>query len=158
MSRRPITKEGYEKLREELKHLKRYERPKIIREIEEARGHGDLSENAEYEAAKERQGYLEGKINDCEHRLSLAEIIDISTLPRDRVVFGARVQLLNLDTDEEEEYQLVGPDESNVEQKKISVYSPLGSALLGKEVDDTAIVKAPRGDIEYEILDISFDC
>ena len=157
MSRRPITRAGYESLRKELKHLKKSERPKVIQEIAEARDHGDLSENAEYDAAKERQGYVEGKIKDLEHRLSLAEIIDPSTLRRDRVVFGARVRLLNLDTDDEENYQLVGPDESDVEQKKISVYSPLGSALLGKEVDDTATVHAPRGVIEYEILDISFD-
>ncbi|MCD6353416.1 MAG: transcription elongation factor GreA [Proteobacteria bacterium] len=157
MSRRPITRAGYESLSKELKHLKKSERPKVIQEIAEARDHGDLSENAEYDAAKERQGYVEGKIKDLEYRLSLAEIIDPSTLPHDRGVFGAKVRLLNLDTDEEEEYQLVGPDESDVKQKKISVFSPLGNTLLGKEVDDTAIVKAPRGDIEYEILDISFD-
>ncbi|MBW1678815.1 MAG: transcription elongation factor GreA [Deltaproteobacteria bacterium] len=157
MSRRPISRAGYEALMKELKYLKKSERPKVIQEIEEARAHGDLSENAEYDAAKERQGFVEGKIRDLENRLSLAEIIDPSTLPRDRVVFGAKVRLLNLDTDEEETYQLVGPDESDVAQKKISVYSPLGNALLGKEADDTATVDAPRGIIEYEILDILFD-
>jgi len=157
MSRRPITREGYELLMQELKRLKVHERPKIIKEIAAAREHGDLSENAEYDAAKERQGYLEGKIQDLENRLSMAEIIDISTLPKDKIVFGAKVRLLNVDTDEEEVYQLVGPDESNVEKNKISVFSPLGNALLGKEVDDTAVVKAPRGLIEYEILDILFD-
>lgn len=157
MSRRPITMGGYKSLMQELKFLKEAERPKITREIEAARAHGDLSENAEYHAAKEKQGYIEAKIKDLESRLSMAEIIDPSTLPRDRVVFGAKVHLLNLDTDEEENYQLVGPDESDLEQKKISVFSPLGDALLGKKVDDVATVHAPRGIIEYEILDILFD-
>ncbi len=157
MSRRPISRKGYEALMEELKNLKVRERPKIIQELAAARAHGDLSENAEYDAAKEKQALIEGKIQDLEHRLSMAEIIDISTLRRDKVVFGAKVRLLNIDTDEEEVYQLVGPDESNLEEKKISVFSPIGKALLGKEVDDTATVNAPRGLIEYEILDISFD-
>ncbi|MBN2466920.1 MAG: transcription elongation factor GreA [Deltaproteobacteria bacterium] len=157
MSRRPITKAGYQNLMKELHRLKTSERLEIIREIEAARAHGDLSENAEYEAAKEKQGYIEGKIADLENRLSFAEIIDLARLPRDRVVFGAWVRLLNVETDEEEIYQLVGPDESDVEQRKISVFSPLGKAVLGKEVDDTATVHAPRGIIEYEILDISFD-
>ena len=157
MSRRPISREGYEALMQELKRLKIKERPKIIREIAAAREHGDLSENAEYDAAKDKQGLLEGKIKDLENRLSLAEIIDVSTLPRNKVVFGARVRILNVETEEEEVYQLVGPDESNVEENKLSVFSPLGNALLGKEVDDTAMVKAPRGIIEYEIMDIFFD-
>ncbi|MCX8012131.1 MAG: transcription elongation factor GreA [Desulfobacterota bacterium] len=157
MSRRPITREGYNALMRELKFLKEKERPKIIKEIAEARGHGDISENAEYEAAKDKQGILEAKIKDLEYRLSLAEIIDLSTLPRDRVVFGAKVRLLNLETDEEEIYQLVGPDESDIGQKKISVYSPLGQALLGKEAEDTVIVNAPKGQIEYEILEIIFE-
>ena len=157
MSRRPITRTGYATLMKELKHLKVHERPRIIREIEVARGHGDLSENAEYDAAKEKQGYIEGKIRDLEQRLSLADIIDPCTLPRDRVVFGVTVRLLNLDTDEEEIYHLVGPDESDVAQKKISVFSPIGDALLGKRVEEIATVHAPRGIIEYEILDILFD-
>lgn len=157
MSRRPISREGYEALMQELKRLKVKERPKIIKEIAAAREHGDLSENAEYDAAKDKQGLLEGKIKDLENRLALAEIIDVSTLPRDKVVFGAKVKILNVDTDEEIEYQLVGPDESNVEENKLSVFSPLGNALLGKEVDDTAMVKAPGGTIEYEIVEISFD-
>lgn len=157
MSRRPITREGYEALMQELKHLKVCERPKIIQELAAARAHGDLSENAEYDAAKEKQAYIEGKITNLEHRLSLAEIIDMTTLPRNKVVFGAKVRLFNVETEQEEVYQLVGPDESNVKQLKISVFSPLGSALLGKQVDDTATVHAPRGIIEYEILDICFD-
>jgi transcription elongation factor GreA len=157
MSRRPISREGYETLMQELKHLKIRERPKIIQEIAAAREHGDLSENAEYDAAKEKQALLERKIQDLENRLSMAEIIDISSLPRDKVVFGAKVRLLNLETDEETVYQMVGPDESNVDENKISVFSPLGNALLGKQIDDSAIVNAPRGAIEYEIVDIFFD-
>ena len=157
MTRRPITREGYNMLMKELKFLKEKERPKIIKEIGEARSHGDISENAEYEAAKDKQGILEARIKDLEYRLSMAEIIDPSTLSHDRIAFGATVRLLNVETDEEEAYQLVGPDESDVAQKKISVYSPLGHALLGKQVDDSVMVKAPKGVIEYEVLEISFD-
>ena len=157
MTRRPITKEGYNALMKELKFFKEKERPKIIKEIGEARGHGDISENAEYEAAKDKQGILEARIKDLEYRLSMAEIIDPSTLSHDRIAFGAKVRLLNVETDEEETYQLVGPDESDVAQKKISVYSPLGHALLGKQVDDSVMVEAPKGVIEYEVLEIFFD-
>jgi len=157
MTRRPITKEGYSLLMKELKFLKEKERPRIIKEISEARGHGDISENAEYEAAKDKQGILEARIKDLEYRLSMAEIIDPSTLSHDRIAFGAKVRLLKVETDEEETYQLVGPDESDVAQKKISVHSPLGHALLGKQVDDSVTVNAPKGTVEYEILAISFD-
>lgn len=157
MSRRPITRAGYESLMKELRRLKEQERPLIIREIEAARGHGDLSENAEYSAAKEKQGYIEAKISDLENRLSMAEIIDPATLPRDKVVFGSNVRVVNLETDEEQTFQLVGPDESDVDEKKISVFSPLGNALLGKSADDVVEVNAPRGIIEYEILDITFE-
>ena len=134
MTRRPISREGYESLMQELKRLKVKERPKIIKEIAAAREHGDLSENAEYDAAKDKQGLLEGRIKDLENRLSLAEIIDVSTLPRDKVVFGANVRILNVETDEEQVFQLVGPDESNVEENKLSVFSPLGNALLGRKL------------------------
>jgi len=157
MTRRPITKEGYNALMKELKFLKEKERPKIIKEIGEARSHGDISENAEYEAAKDKQGILEAKIKDLEYRLSMAEIIDPATLSHDRIAFGATVRLLNVETDVEETYQLVGPDESDVSQKRISVHSPLGNALLGKQVDDSVMVKAPKGVIEYEVLEIFFD-
>jgi len=156
MSRRPITRAGYESLMKELKRLKEQERPLITREIEAARGHGDLSENAEYTAAKEKQGYIEAKISDLESRLSMAEIIDPATLPRDKVVFGASVRVVNLETDEEKTFQLVGPDESDIDENKISVFSPLGNALLGKSADDVVEVNAPRGIIEYEILEITF--
>jgi len=141
----------------ELKRLKEQERPSIIREIEAALGHGDLSENAEYTAAKERQGYIEAKISDLEGRLSMAEIIDPATLPRDKVVFGSSVRVVNLETDEEKTFLLVGPDESDIDENKISVFSPLGNALLGKSTDDVVEVNAPRGVIEYEILDIMFE-
>ena len=157
MSRRPITRTGYESLMKELKRLKEHERPVIIREIEAAREHGDLSENAEYTAAKEQQGYIEAKISDLDNRLSMAEIIDLSTLPRDKVVFGANVRIVNLETDEERTYQLVGPDESNIDENKISVFSPLGNALLGKNADDVVEVNAPRGVSEYEIWDVMFE-
>jgi transcription elongation factor GreA len=157
MTRRPITKEGYSTLMKELKFLKEKERPKIIKEIGEARDHGDISENAEYEAAKDKQGILEARIKDLEHRLSMADIIDPATLAHDRIAFGARVRLLNVENEEEETYQLVGPDESDVAQKKISVHSPLGQALLGKEIDDSVMVKAPKGEIEYEVLEILYD-
>ena len=157
MSRRPITKAGYESLMKELKRLKERERPLIIREIEAARAHGDLSENAEYTAAKEQQGYIEAKISDLEHRLSMAEIIDTATLPRDKIVFGTNVRVVNLETDEEKTFKLVGPDEADIDEDKISVFSPLGSALLGKIPEDVVEVNAPRGIIEYEILDIMFE-
>jgi transcription elongation factor GreA len=141
----------------ELKRLKEKDRPEIIREIEVAREHGDLSENAEYTAAKEQQGYIEAKISDLEHRLSMAEIIDPSTLPRDKIVFGTNVRLVNLDTDEEKTFKLVGPDEADIDENKISVFSPLGNALLGKIPEDVVEVNAPGGIIEYEILDIMFE-
>ena len=157
MSRRPITTVGYESLMKDLKRLKERDRPEIIREIEAARAHGDLSENAEYTAAKEQQGYIEAKISDLEHRLSMAEIIDPSTLPRDKVVFGTNVRLVNLETDEEKTFKLVGPDEADIDEDKISVFSPLGNALLGKIPEDVVEVNAPGGIIEYEILDITFE-
>ena len=152
-----LTRDGYEKLIKELEYLKSVKRKELSKAIGEARSHGDISENAEYEAAKDKQGILEARIKDLEYRLSMAEIIDPSTLSHDRIAFGAKVRLLKVETDEEETYQLVGPDESDVAQKKISVYSPLGHALLGKQVDDSVMVEAPKGVIEYEVLEISFD-
>lgn len=157
MERRPITRAGYESLMKELKRLKEQDRPEIIREIEAARDHGDLSENAEYTAAKEKQGYIEAKISDLESRLSRAEIIDLNALPRDKAVFGSNVRVMNLETDEEQTFQLVGPDEADIDENKISVFSPLGNALLGKTADDVVEVNAPRGIIEYEILGITFE-
>jgi len=150
----PITREGYETLKKELEHLKKIERPKNIQAIEDARGHGDLSENAEFEAAKDRQAFLDGRVGELEYKLSRADIIDPETLPKDRVVFLSSVILENTDTGENVEYQLVGPDESNVEQGRISVLSPLGKAIIGKKPGDEIILQTPGGQREYELVEI----
>jgi len=154
MKRSPITKEGYAALREELERLKKHERPKIIAAIEEARGHGDLSENAEYIYAKERQAFIEARMQDLENKLGNAEIIDTSKLPVDRIVFGSRFILSNMDTDEEFTYQIVGVDESDIKKGKISVESPMAKALIGKRISDEIMVDTPNGKREFEILDI----
>ncbi|MBI2369901.1 MAG: transcription elongation factor GreA [Deltaproteobacteria bacterium] len=153
----PMTREGYESLQEELKRLKREERPKVIRDIAEARGHGDLWENAEYLAAKERQSFIEGRIQEIEDKLARAQVIDPSSVPRDKVVFGARVLLEDMETGERVTYKIVGVDEANIKEGKISVTSPVGRALIGHGVDDTVRVKVPSGTKEYQVLDILFD-
>lgn len=157
MKRNPITKEGYAALREELARLKKHERPKIIAAIEEARGHGDLSENAEYTYAKERQAFIEARMQDLENKLGNAEIIDTHTLPADRVVFGSRFTLCNIDTDEEISYQIVGVDESDINKGKISIESPMAKALIGKRIQDEVVVDTPNGQRVFEILDIISD-
>lgn len=154
MKRNPMTKEGYRSLKEEVERLKKIERPEIIRAIEEARGHGDLSENAEYIYAKERQSLIETKIQELEHRLGTAEIIDTTRLPSDRIVFGSRFVLCNTDTDEETVYQIVGIDESDISQGKISIASPMAKALIGKKIDDDVVVDTPNGKREFEIIEI----
>ncbi|HDP25958.1 MAG TPA: transcription elongation factor GreA [Deltaproteobacteria bacterium] len=154
MKRNPITKQGYASIREELERLKKIERPKIIAAIEEARGHGDLSENAEYIYAKERQSFIETRIQDIENKLGSAEIIDTTNLPRDRIVFGSKFVLCNVETDEENTYQIVGVDESDIDNGKISVESPMAKALIGKKIDDEVIVDTPNGQREFEILEI----
>ncbi|RLB01095.1 MAG: transcription elongation factor GreA [Deltaproteobacteria bacterium] len=154
MRRTPMTPEGYRTLKEELDNLKKNERPKIIADIEEARGHGDLTENAEYIYAKERQSFIETKIQELEQRLANAEVIDPVGLPKDKVVFGSKVLLCNVETGKEVTYQIVGVDESDINQGKISVESPIAKALIGKKLDDTVVVKTPRGEKEYEVLDI----
>lgn len=154
MERTPITKEGYENLKKELGNLKSVERPQNIKAIEEARAHGDLSENAEFDAAKERQGFIEGRIGELEFKLASADIIDPDKLPKDRIVFGCRVMLENSDTGEEIEYQLVGPEESNIEKGRISISSPLGKAMIGKEPGDEVILHAPGGKRCYELVEI----
>ena len=136
MERIPITREGLEKVRTELNRLESVEKPQNIRAIEEARGHGDLSENAEYHAAKERQSFLEGKINELKAIIGKSEVLEVESGPTDRIVFGRTVRLYNLQTDEEITYQLLGPYESDPENGKISVISPLGQALIGKEMGD----------------------
>jgi transcription elongation factor GreA len=154
MERIPITKEGLARLKEELVRLMNVERPKNIRAIEEARSHGDISENAEYHAAKERQSFLEGRINELKTAVGSAEVIEPEKGPVDRAVFGRTVTLYNIETEEETAYQLVGPYESNPERGKISVTSPIGQALLGREEGDEIKVKTPGGLQEYEIVEI----
>jgi len=154
MEKIPITRKGLDNLRQQLEHLVNVERPKNIKAIEEARSHGDLSENAEYHAAKERQSFLEGKINELQTVINQSEVIEIDKGPSDTVVFGRTVLLYNVQTEEEVEYQLVGPYESAPEKGKISVTSPLGQALIGREVGDAVKVKTPDGIQEYEILEI----
>lgn len=151
----PTTPQGAVKLREELQRLKE-ERPKISREIGIAREHGDLSENAEYHAAKERQGMVEARIKDIEDKLARAEIIDPATLDGTRVRFGANVELLNLDTDDQVTYQIVGAEEADIEQGTISVSAPLARALIGHEVGDEVTVRLPAGIRRYEIVNVWF--
>jgi transcription elongation factor GreA len=154
MKRNPITKEGYKALQDEFERLKKHERPQIIKAIEEARGHGDLSENAEYIYAKERQSLIESRIQDLENKLGTAEIIDTSKLPDDRIVFGSKFVLSNMDTDEELVFQIVGVDESDISQGKISIESPMAKALIGKGADAEIVVNTPNGKREYEVLEI----
>lgn len=154
MDRVPITKEGYEALKSDLEYLKKVERPKNIKAIEEALGHGDLSENAEFEAAKDRQAFVSARLNELEYKLSCAEIIDTKTLPKDRAVFASSVVLENIETGEHVEYQLVGPDESNIEKGRISVSSPLGKAIIGKKPGDEITLQVPGGKRSFELLEI----
>ncbi|MFZ0612145.1 MAG: transcription elongation factor GreA [Desulfobacterales bacterium] len=154
MNKIPMTPEGHVTLKSELERLKRVERPANIRAIEEARAHGDLSENAEFAAAKDRQSFLEGRIAELEYKVANAEIIDIRNLSKEKAVFGSRVMLENTDTGEDVEYQLVGPDESNVEAGRISTSSPLGSAIIGKKPGDELTIQVPGGKRTYELVDI----
>jgi len=156
MDKFPMTPEGHKKLRARLKHLKSVERPKSIEAIEVARGHGDLSENAEYDAAKEHQGQLNAEIKRVETELSLAQVIDPSTLDHDKVVFGATVKLENVESGEEVTYQIVGRSESNIESGRISIESPIARSLISKEEGDVVKVKTPNGLREFEILEIEY--
>jgi len=152
MNLSPMTVAGEAALREELNRLKSEDRPRIVQAIAEAREHGDLKENAEYHAAREQQGFCEGRIQEIEGKLAEAQIIDIQGIPNTgKVIFGVTVSIINCDTDEEVTYQIVGEDEADVNQGKISVTSPIARGLIGKEEGDVAVVKAPSGDIEYEI-------
>ena len=152
----PMTPQGFEKMKEELKHLKQVERPKISQEIGVARELGDLSENAEYHAAKERQGMIEARIKDLEAKTSLAEVIDPKKLSGDRVVFGATVTLTDLDTDDEVTYQIVGDDEADIKVNRISISSPIARALIGKVEGDEAQVRSPKGEKKYEVSKVKF--
>ena len=156
MDKFPITYQGFEKLEIELKSLKSVERPSVIKAIAEAREHGDLSENAEYHAAKEKQSFIEGRIADLENKISRAEIINTKKLKSDRIIFGATVTLGEMDSNKNIIYQIVGTEEADVENGKISISSPLARALLGKKIDDTVEVYSPGGSKEYEIENIQF--
>ncbi|WDE01235.1 MULTISPECIES: transcription elongation factor GreA [Thalassomonas] len=153
MNNFPMTLAGADALRDELHHLKTVKRPEIVNAIAEAREHGDLKENAEYHAAREQQGFCEGRIQDIEGKLGNAQIIDVTKLPNNgKVIFGSTVTLLNIDTDEEVSYQIVGDDESNIKERRISVNSPIARALVGKMVDSEVEVTTPGGVVEYEIV------
>ncbi|MEJ4046084.1 MULTISPECIES: transcription elongation factor GreA [unclassified Erwinia] len=159
MNQIPMTLKGADKLREELEELKTVKRPRIIASIAEAREHGDLKENAEYHAAREEQGFCEGRIQEIEAKLSNAQVIDVTKMASNangRVIFGATVTVLNVDTDEESTYRIVGDDEANFKQNLISINSPMARGLVGKVVDDVAIIKTPGGDVEYEVLNVQY--
>lgn len=157
MKKTPITPSGFQKLRDELERLLKIERPQNIKAIAEARAHGDLSENAEYHAAKERQAHIEGRIHELQSKIALSEVIDPSSISQDRIAFGATVRLMDMDTDKEKTYILVGPDESNIRESRISIQSPIGRALIGKSPGDVVTVNAPARTIEYEIIEIRFE-
>ncbi len=157
MSKFPLTVNGAEKLREELNQLKNVDRPRVIDAIAEARAHGDLKENAEYHAAREQQSFIEGRIQEVEGKLSNAQVIDVTALPQDgRVVFGVTVDLEEEESGEAVTYQIVGDDEADIKQGKISVNSPIASALIGKEEGEVALVQAPGGKKSFEIVEIRY--
>ena len=152
MNRVPMTVLGEGNLRKELEKLKKVDRPAIVKAIAEAREHGDLKENAEYHAAREQQSFCEGRIKEIEGKLADSQVIDVMTLPvTGKVMFGTTVTVINVENDSEQTYQIVGEDEANVKLSKISITSPIARALIGKEVGDIAVVKAPSGDVEFEI-------
>lgn len=157
MNKHPMTKEGADALTEELNRLKKVERPRITEAIADAREHGDLKENAEYHAAREQQGLVEARIKQIEGILSHSQIIDVTKLPQTgKVVFGVTVSVLNVDTDEEVTYKIVGNEEADLKHNKVSVNSPIARALIGKEAGDEVVVQAPSGNIDYEILEVEY--
>ena len=157
MKQIPMTVRGAELLREELDFLKNERRPEIIKAIAEAREHGDLKENAEYHAAREQQGFCEGRIQEIESKLANCQVIDVTKLPNNgKVIFGATVVLVNTDTDEEVTYQIVGDDEADIKSGLISVNSPIARGLIGKELDDTVNITTPGGTIEFEIIEVNY--
>jgi transcription elongation factor GreA len=157
MQKIPMTVEGEAALRIELEKLKKEDRPTVIQAIAEAREHGDLKENAEYHAAREQQGFIEGRIQDIESKLSLCQIVDITKMPEgDRVIFGSTVTIINTETDEQLSYKIVGDDEADVKAGKISYQSPIARALISKEIGDVVNVHTPGGEVEYEIDDVSY--
>lgn len=158
LDRIPISRAGYEKLKSQLDQMENEEMPKIAEKIAEARAEGDLKENAEYHGARENQGMLQAKINLLRDKLSRADIVDMSKLPKDEVVFGATVRVKDLDFDDEEEFTLVGPGEEDYDAGKILVTSPIGQGLVGKKVGDRTEIDVPRGTLKFEVLEISFEC
>ena len=157
MSQYPMTARGAQMLRDELNELKTKTRPRIIEAIAEAREHGDLKENAEYHAAREQQSFCEGRIQDIEGKLSNAQIIDVTKMENTgKVIFGTTVTILNVDTDEETTYRIVGDDEADIKNNLISVNSPIARGLIGKQTDDAVTIKTPKGDVEYEIIDVEY--
>lgn len=157
MEKIPITRSGYEKLKKDLEYLKKVEVPENIRAIEEARGHGDISENAEYAAAKEQQSFIQGRIQELENNLASSKVIDLENLSDEKVFFGSIVTIVDTETEEQTTYQLVGPLESDIQKNKISVTSPIGKGLIGKEAGDEVRVKTPRGMRILEIVGIRVD-
>lgn len=153
----PMTAFGKKKLEEELKFLKYTERPRVIQLIAEARAHGDLSENAEYDAAKEKQSFVEGRLKEIEDKLARAQVVDPREVRTDKIVFGATVKLKDCETEEEKTYSIVGVDEADVKLGKVSIESPIARHLLGKEAGDVVTVRVPKGDIEYEVLSVSYE-
>ncbi|MEO7109369.1 MAG: transcription elongation factor GreA [Polyangiaceae bacterium] len=156
MEKHPMTPEGYARLRDELHNLRTVERPKVIQMIATAREHGDLKENAEYHAARDKQSFIEGRVKDLEAKIALAEVIDPAKLSGDRVAFGCRVKLTNADTEEEVTYRLVGVEEADLATGSIGITSPLARSLLGKEVGDEVKMRMPGGERTYEVLEITF--
>jgi transcription elongation factor GreA len=156
MNKIPMTAVGYNRLQEELKRLKTVDRPTIIRAIAEARDHGDLSENAEYHAARDRQSFIEGRLAEIEDKIARAEVIDVSKLSGSMIKFGAKVTLADEETDEEQTFQIVGEDEADISQGRLSVTSPLARALIGKQTGESVEVTTPRGAKSYEVVTVAF--
>ncbi len=152
----PMTTEGHRRLQDELKELVRFERPKVVQDIAEARSHGDLSENAEYDAAKDRQGFVEGRIKELNHKIAVAQVIDPTTIKTDKIVFGAKVTMFDIDSEKEVTYQIVGVDEADIKVGKISISSPVGRALVGHRVDEEVNVTVPSGVKVYEVTNIEY--
>lgn len=157
MQKVPMTPEGYQKLKDELEKLMKVERPQNVKAIAEARAHGDLSENAEYHAAKERQSFIEGRIQELQSKIARAHVIDPSRINQNKIAFGATVTVMDVATDEEKIFKLVGPEEADIKAGKLSIHSPMARSLIGKEEGDTVTVKAPARTIEYDILEIRFE-
>ncbi|KPK02428.1 MAG: transcription elongation factor GreA [Nitrospira bacterium SG8_35_4] len=157
MRKEPMTPEGHQKLKEELENLLKVQRPENVRAIADARAHGDLSENAEYHAAKERQSFIEGRIQEVQNKIARADVIDPAKISHDKVAFGATVTVLDVDTNEEKIYKIVGVDESDIKSGKLSIHSPMAKSLIGKSEGDEVTVRAPARTIEYEILEIRFE-